>query len=199
MISRRRTRGDETWERLLNWSDGQKASERLAAHLLASERFSSIDPSHPLGGSDGLKDIVCIKDGSSWAAACYFANGKKPFRSIYQKFISDAEILDRKEVEGFIFITNQYLQLGYREKLLHSVKSAKVDILHLERIAHILNRPENYGIRLEFLDIEMNKEELISFIATVAKQALEYKNLQQGFDELRQKVQDYLSEQGDKK
>jgi len=27
------------------------------------EGYEAIDPSHPLGGQDGLKDIVCAKDG----------------------------------------------------------------------------------------------------------------------------------------
>lgn len=51
----RRTDGRETWHRLLEWDKGQTPAERLAAIILNSEGFRNIDPSHPLGGRDGLK------------------------------------------------------------------------------------------------------------------------------------------------
>ena len=38
-------------------------------------------------------------------------------------------------------------------------KTVDVRIYHLERIANILNTPKMYGIRLEYLEIEMTKEE----------------------------------------
>ena len=53
-MNRRRTDGDETWTRLLSWTKGQKPSERLASHILRADGYKSIDPSHPLGGQDGL-------------------------------------------------------------------------------------------------------------------------------------------------
>lgn len=40
-----------------------------------------------------------------------------------------------------------------------------VQIYHLERFATMLNSPANYGIRMEFLEIEMNKEEQLAFFA----------------------------------
>ena len=50
--------GRETFNRLLNWDRGQAPSERLAAIILSKEGFKGVDPSHPLGGKDGLKDMV---------------------------------------------------------------------------------------------------------------------------------------------
>ena len=50
--------GRETFNRLLNWDRGQAPSERLAAIILSNEGFMGIDPSHPLGGKDGLKDMT---------------------------------------------------------------------------------------------------------------------------------------------
>lgn len=197
-----RSRGDETWNRLLNWSEAQKASERLAGHILAAEGFTSIDPSHPLGGPDGLKDIVCKKDGLRWVAACYFPNGKKLFNDIYQKFKGDSKILKVEKVDGFVFITNQYLLLSQRKKLEQSIKSKHVEIFHLERLTHILDRPENYGVRRKFLDIGMdeNEEEKVSYVITKIKQYIaEAKQPQQGIDEFLKKMQDLLSESGDKK
>ncbi len=40
-----------------------------------------------------------------------------------------------------------------------------VEIFHLERIASLLDSPRGYGIRLEFLDVDMTKEEQLAFIA----------------------------------
>jgi hypothetical protein len=200
-MTTRRKRDDETRERLLNWSDAQKASERLAGHVLASEGFTSINPSHPLGGPDGLKDILCKKGQILWVAACYFPNGKKTFRQIYEKFVHDAETLKtEKRIKGFIFVTNQNLSLSQREQLKSMVTSKNVEVFHLERLTHILNRPENYGTRLEFLDIEMNKEEQISYFATTAKQSLaEFQKIQSGFDKVLKKMQEWSRQQGDKK
>ena len=197
-----RGRGDETWNRLLNWSEAQKASERLAGHVLAAEGFTSIDPSHPLGGQDGLKDIVCYKDGMRWAAACYFPNGKKPFNDIFKKFKNDSKILRAEDVEGFIFITNQYLILSQRKKLTESIKSKRAEIFHLERLTHILDRPENYGVRRKFLDIGMdeNEEEKVShFITKVKLYLIEVQKPQPRIDEFLKKMQELLSEEGDEK
>lgn len=49
------------------------------------------------------------------------------------------------------------------------------DLFHLERVASILDSPPCYGIRLEFLDLEMTKAEQLAFIASrdVALQRIE--------------------------
>lgn len=162
----RRTEGDETWLRIKMWLKGQKAAERLSAHILAAEKFESVDPSHPLGGRDGLKDIVCTKDDINWIAACYFPKEQKSFKDLKSKFTEDFKGVEKNDVEGFIFITNQELTLGQRSELLKHSNAIEIEIYHLERISHILNRPENYGIRLEFLDIELLKEEQFSYFVS---------------------------------
>jgi hypothetical protein len=164
-MTQRQTDGDETWNRLLNWSKGQK-SERLAAHILSSEGFKSIDPSHPLGGKDGLKDIIAIKDNLQWIAAAYFPRGQKSFKEIKDKFIDDIKGIEKNKVSGLAFVTNQELTLGERQELKNIGKPHIIEIFHLERITHILDTAKNYGIRLEFLDIELSKEEQLSYFAT---------------------------------
>jgi len=164
-MTRRQTDGDETWNRLLNWTKGQK-SERLAAHILSSEGFKSIDPSHPLGGKDGLKDIVAIKDNLQWIAAAYFPRGQKAFSEIKKKFIGDIKGIKTNKVSGLAFITNQELTLSERKELKDIGKPNTIEIFHLERITHILDTAKNYGIRLEFLDIELSKEEQLSYFAS---------------------------------
>ena len=75
MDHERRIGGRETWHRLREWDKGQSESERLAARLLPLEGFVRIDPSHPLGGPDGGKDIVCKRDAKTWIVAAYSPRG----------------------------------------------------------------------------------------------------------------------------
>ena len=51
-------RTDETWHRLREWTAGSAAAERLAAQVLLADGYTSVDPSHPLGGPDGGKDLL---------------------------------------------------------------------------------------------------------------------------------------------
>ncbi len=167
----RRTAGSETWHRLLDWDRGQAPSERLTAHLLREEGFNSINPSHPLGGRDGLKDVICERDGKKWIGAAYFPRGQKAFNEIQKKLNDDLEGVKSNNVDGIVFVTNQELSLGNREKLEEKVtETTDIKIFHLERIASILDQPRCYGIRLEFLDIEMTREEQVSFMAQVYAQ-----------------------------
>jgi len=165
-MKKRRTDGDETWNRLITWTKGQMPSERLAAHILSSEGYKSIDPSHPLGGRDGLKDIISMKDNLQWIAAAYFPRGQKDFKEIKRKFTNDMKGIKKNKVSGLAFVTNQELTLSERKELKDIGKPHTIDIFHLERISHILDSAKNYGIRLEFLDIEMTKEEQLSFFAS---------------------------------
>lgn len=168
----RRTDGDETWYRLINWTKGQKASERLTAHILQTEGFKSIDPSHPLGGKDGLKDFIIIKDNMKWIGAAYFPRGQKTFSGIKKKFKNDLKGVSKNSVTGMAFVTNQELSLKDRKELKGLGRPYNIEIYHLERIAHIVDTPINYGIRLEFIDIEMTREEQLSFFASRDNQLL---------------------------
>jgi hypothetical protein len=159
----RRSGGRETWHSLLEWDKGQPESERLAARLLPFDGYEHIDPSHPLGGRDGGRDILCSKDGKKVAVAVYFPRGQKKFREIKDKFKSDLAGATAQDAEGFVFFTNQELSLGQRAELENLAESLTPDIYHLERIASSLDTPRGYGLRLEFLSIEMTKEEQVSF------------------------------------
>jgi len=181
-MNRRQTEGSEAWKRLLNWDRGQTPSERLAAQILRVEGYVAIDPSHPLGGQDGLKDFICIKNTKKFIGASYFSRGQQGFKTIIKKFENDLKGVAKNSAEGIAFITNQELSLSKRAKLKKIASTTLVDLFHLERIALILNSPQCYGIRLEFLDIEMTKEEQIAFMAKVTQlsdrleETLEYIN-----------------------
>ena len=164
----RMNEGKETWHRLLEWDRGQAPAERLAAILLHNDGFQNIDPSHPLGGKDGKKDIVFFEKNSKWIAGVYFPRGQQSFKDIKDKFIDDFSGVTANQASGFIFITNQELRLAERQELCDVDATINIVIYHLERIATILNTPVNYGVRLEFLDIEMTKEEQLSFFAGIS-------------------------------
>ena len=157
--------GRETFNRLLNWDRGQAPSERLAAIILSKEGFKGVDPSHPLGGKDGLKDMVLSFNGKRWIGAVYFPRGQQSFSDIQSKFTHDLSGTDANNANGLAFVTNQEIRLSERKILTEIAPKIDVQIYHLERIASLLNTPSCYGIRMEFLDIEMSKEEQLSFFA----------------------------------
>ena len=157
--------GRETFNRLLNWDRGQAPSERLAAIILSKEGFKGVDPSHPLGGKDGLKDMALSFNGKRWIGAVYFPRGQQSFSDIKSKFTHDLSGTDANNANGLAFVTNQEIRLSERKILTEIAPKIDVQIYHLERIASLLNTPSCYGIRMEFLDIEMSKEEQLSFFA----------------------------------
>lgn len=168
-MSRRQTEGGETWRRLRDWDRGQAPSERLSAHILRAEGYESIDPSHPLGGQDGLKDIVYVKDKEKYIGASYFPRGQQNIAGITAKFMKDLEGVPKNGAKGLAFITNQEIILAERDDFTKRAAPIFLDLFHLERIVSILDSPQFYGIRLEYLDIEMTKEEQLAFLATVSQ------------------------------
>jgi hypothetical protein len=160
----RRADGRETWHRLLEWDKGQAPAERLAALILHLDGFNKIDPSHPLGGRDGRKDLTFEFNGKVWVCGVYFPRGQQSFVDIKGKFEYDIEGIKKNGACGFTFITNQELRLSERKELAE-ITDYDVQIYHLERIASALNTPALYGVRMEFLDIDMTKEEQLAFFA----------------------------------
>lgn len=163
-MTTRRPGGRETWSRLLEWDRGQPDSERLAARIFRLDRYEMVDPSHSLGGKDGGKDLICSKGGEKGVAASYFPRGQQTFTKIKGKFSSDWKEAEKHDPKFFIFFTNQELRLAEREEL-KGLCPVLTDIYHLERIASCLDAPSGYGLRLEFLSIEMTKEEQLSFFS----------------------------------
>jgi len=157
--------GRETWRRLREWDRGQPDAERLAGQLLRYVGFSSIDPIHPLGGPDGLKDIICILEGERWIGAAYFPRSQKTIADIKKKLKHDVTGIDKNSAVGLAFVTNQEVSLSERQELSNLVAPHKLNLFHLEYIASILDSAPCYGLRLEFLDIEMTREEQLAFFA----------------------------------
>ncbi len=158
---------NDTEIKLKLWRGDQIGAERLAATILHLEGFSSVNPQCPLGGPDGLKDVLCEKNGWNYVAAVYFPTADKPFRDVKKKFNGDLKGVAANETHGIVFLTNQALTPGEQEVLVNeaTAKGHKSIIYHLERLRALLDTPIGYGARLQFLDIDMSREEQLSFFS----------------------------------
>lgn len=153
---------NNTYQILLHWDKGQTFAERMAAKLLGLEGYTEIDPQCPMGGPDGTKDILCQRDGKKFVVGCYFPSGQKDLTAITEKFSDDYKGVDKNKADGFIFVTNQKITPGERVGLTSKFPSS--EIFHGERVCSALDSPKGYGIRLEYLGIELTKAEQISFL-----------------------------------
>lgn len=152
---------------LFMWREGQTKAERLCANLLDLDGFNSIDPQCPLGGPDGLKDIVCEKNGWKYIGAAYFPTTSQDFKSIREKFEHDLEGVAKNNADGIVFLTNQKLTPGERQELIDLAisRNHKPLLYHVERIRVLLDSPLGFALRLEYLGIQMTKEEQLSFFS----------------------------------
>ena len=129
--------------------------------MLLHEGFTSIDPSHPLGGRDGGADAVCSKDGRRWVAAVYFPRGQNTFSAIERKFLDDVARAQQHAPHGVAFVTNQELTLAERKALTESAAPLAVDLYHLERVTAILDGPAMAEVRKQFLGVDYEERPLV--------------------------------------
>jgi fido (protein-threonine AMPylation protein) len=153
----------DTEAKIRDWRFGTTQAERMCAALLNLEGYEEVDPQHPLGGPDGLKDVLCKKNGKLWVAAAFFPPTLPTFKEIKDKFIHDLAGLAANNADAITFFVNQYLTIGEREDLRSQSSSHEVEIYHLERIRNLLDSPKGCGIRLEYLRIPMTEEEQWAF------------------------------------
>lgn len=139
-------RWDETWHRLREWTAGQGPSERMAALLLAGEGYTALDPSHP---------ATAMKDGRRVVMAVYFPRGEQSFKALKKKFVSDLAGARANGGAAFAFVTNQEITLGQRKQLVKVASPTTLDLCHLERIAMLLDVPNNAGLCKQFLSIDV--------------------------------------------
>ena len=174
---------NNTFQILLFWDKGQAFAERMAARILAVEGYEDIEPQCPVGGPDGKKDILCFREGMEILAACYFPNGQKTEAEIRNKFCDDYEGVATNEADAFVFLTNQKITPGQRAFLCAGRPNCR--IYHGEKVCGVLDTPKGYGIRLEYLGIEMSKEEQISYLNSHLDLAQQFAELKQTLDSIR--------------
>ena len=83
-------------------------------------------------------------------------------------------------------MTNQDIKSADR-KLLTQEGGVVVDLYEVERIRQILDDPRGYGVRLEFLEIEMTRDEQLSFFEAMQSRSNEM--AASLFSDLRPRVQ----------
>ena len=153
-----------TEQALTMWRSGQTQAERLCAGLLLLEGYQSIDPQCPLGGPDGLKDVICERDDKKYVAACFFPNTRSTSCQLKKKYLRDFAGVEKHSADGFLFFTNQRVTPAQRTQL-EQLAGAKIAVIyHLERIIPLLDSPRGYGFRAEFLRIHMNESEQYAFL-----------------------------------
>jgi len=157
----------KTEYKLTLWREGQTNAERFSADLLILDGFVSVSPQSPLGGPDGLKDVVCEKNGWKYIGASYFPTTQKNYTAIKNKFIHDLDGIAKNSADGIVFVTNQSLTPNQKKGLskIAEAKSATSIIYDNERIRVIIDSPIGFALRLQYLRIKMNKEEQLAFFA----------------------------------
>lgn len=83
--------------------------------------------------------------------------------------------------------------MAKRKELTKIDDDIDVQIYHLERLATLLNSPDNYGIRMEFLEIEMNKEEQLAFFVN---QNQRISNIEDALENLTIGLEEYKLSKG---
>lgn len=154
----------DTELRLAAWRDGSTQAERLAAAIIRLAGYEGIDPQSPIGGPDGGSDILCTRGGIVWTCAVYFPPTPVTFNSVRKKFLSDLSKVSG-DSRGFVFVTNRPITPTQKKTLEAAATAAKkdADIFALERLRALLDAPNGYGVRLQFLAIAMAIEEQLSW------------------------------------
>ncbi|OAP38435.1 hypothetical protein AU381_22990 [Sinorhizobium glycinis] len=157
-----------TTDLALSASTIQKTTaEQLAAAILHLEKFEGLDPQSPFGGGDGGKDILCYKNQIEFVTAVYFPKGDVSFSKTKRKFTSDLKASLAHKRRGFIFVTNQHLTPKNRKELEEiAFTNDKVCLIyHRERIRIVLDSPQGYGIRVQYLGIPMSENEQLAYFS----------------------------------
>jgi len=166
----------DTDERLKSYLDSnQLARERVCLAVLAiDKRFSGVRPRHPRGGPDGNRDIDAVYLGSDTAfGAVGFLNqandSDEQRKRSRQKFDDDLEAaLGEQKISVFVFFTNVNLTLAEKDELkarAHSRGVTYCDILDRERLRIILDSPDGFSIRFQYLNIPLSEAEQATFFA----------------------------------
>ena len=163
-----------TDERLRNHLNGrQPEQERLCAAVLrASPDYTHVKSLLPDGGRDGGKDLVArYVDGLEVRGGIGFVNNANDSsahrRQAKKKFTEDCRsaLAGNAALKHFVFFTNVGITPKGKEELERHGREQGLlttDIYDRERIRAVLDSPRGYAYRLQFLDIEMTKEEQLS-------------------------------------
>ena len=184
------------------WLDSQAQRERLCAHLLPLlGPYSNVEPRRPKGGPDGARDLQAVYNNQIpvWGAVGFRSNandGNADKRWVKKKFGDDlrAALAENPSLKGFAFLTNVDLTPAEQDRLKQPAKTkglVHVDVFIRERLRLALDNVEGWGFRLQFLEIEMSREEQLAFLdrfgarleTLFERQRLELEQRQMGIDD----------------
>ena len=165
-----------TEERLRGWLDSNQVQrERLCAQLLPTlGPYSHVEPRRPKGGPDGARDLQAVFNDQFviWAGVGFRNSAKDDNEDkawVKKKFKDDlsAAMEENGSLRGFVFLTN--IDLTPREQdelrdLAIAKRLGHVAVFVRERLRLALDSVEGWGYRLQFLEIEMTREEQLTFI-----------------------------------
>lgn len=148
------------------------------AVLALDRNFTDIEPRRPEGGPDGGRDIQCNRGSDLCFGAVGFLNNvsdsPKDKRRIKRKFTDDLDVAvaENKDLKAFVFFTNVDLTPGEVETLKRSAEAkgvSFVDVYWRERIRLVLDGPEGFAIRFQYLSIPLSEAEQASFFSRFGK------------------------------
>jgi hypothetical protein len=164
----------QTDERLRTWLDSnQLARERVALAIIKTDkRFKNVQPRHPRGGPDGGRDIQASYESQEVFIAVGFLNSAndsdKDRRKTIRKFKSDLKRAkeENKDLQNFIFITNVNLTTTQKRKSMEHARGKGIylcDIYDRERLRIVLDSPDGFAIRYQYLGISLSEAEQAAF------------------------------------
>lgn len=165
----------QTEERLRSWLDGNQVQrERMCLALLSLDtKYSNIKPRRPKGGPDGARDIEAVYEDrlQVWGGVGFRNSAKDSGEDknwAVTKFKTDVDgaLEKNPNLEGFVFFTNIDLTPSEVDGLLKYAADkglSQVEVFYRERLRVLLDSIEGFGYRLQYLDIEMSKEEQVAF------------------------------------
>jgi len=167
----------QTDERLKSYLDtNQLHREQMCRAILATDkRFSEVRPRHPRGGPDGGRDIEAIfREGEVACGAVGFMNQANDSsdhkRAVFAKFSADLSSAQsaKNDLCAFVFLTNVNLTIGEKDRLVEEAKSIGIsycEIFDRERLRIVLDGPDGFSIRFQYLGIALSEAEQATFFA----------------------------------
>jgi hypothetical protein len=167
----------ETDEKLKGYLDtNQLRREQLCLAILAlDKRFTDVRPRHPRGGPDGGRDIEAQYRGTELAyGAVGFVNQaadveekKKTIRTKFSDDLNSAWDADPRP-SVFVFFTNVNFTVGEKSNLVDQARAkgfSVCEVFDRERLRIVLDSPDGFAARFQFLNIPMSESEQASFFA----------------------------------
>jgi hypothetical protein len=189
----------QTDERLKSFLDSnQLAREQLCLALLSSDRrFKGVRPRHPRGGPDGGRDVEATLDGQLLVyGAVGFVNQASDSSSgqksrVSGKFVDDAQSAWTAcpQPAGFVFFTNLNFTVSEKDELTKQARQIgfkHAEIFDRERLRILLDSPDGFATRFQFLQIPLSEPEQATFFS---KWGADIQTLvSEGFTQLEKKL-----------